>query len=387
MKQTKLRAFLSNYSILLLVGALIVSLQVDVGEIIKMGLSDANVTHITLIHAPGRPLRASLSSVACPFIERKTLQVLHDQSPVGYGQFGFAVNLTETQEVFGLHGGQTVIDLACTSKFRRAIYHRLIDCFVPSICTLQYASMLPAATLLAPSYLLDLYKYVLGGSVNRTILSYEHKRGEVYGINITSGESIELVSPKITAKIHEHHPQHLADLREMILARDPTIAQKPMHIVIIHRSCSDTRCFPNIDTIFNRFTKELNMSGVLYYGNESFKETIEIFANAQVVVGYHGAGLANAIFSPWGAIVLEYTTFHDMNATHLWRSNSAVAKMHGGLTWLRHAIDIDRLTDLDTLANSTDTDHFIKGLRDVTLTGATMYNSIQRIKEELDRAN
>jgi hypothetical protein len=129
------------------------------------------------------------------------------------------------------------------------------------------------------------------------------------------------------------------------------------------------------------------MSGVLFYGNETFKETIEIFADAQVVVGYHGVGLANAIFSPWGAIVLEYTTFQDMNATRPWRSNSAVAKMHGGLTWLRHAIDIDRLTDLDTLANSTDTDHFIKDLRDVTLTGATMYNSIERIKQELDRAN
>lgn len=40
------------------------------------------------------------------------------------------------------------------------------------------------------------------------------------------------------------------------------------------------------------------MPGVLYYGNESFKETVEIFANVREIVGYHGAGLANGIFSP-----------------------------------------------------------------------------------------
>jgi len=243
-----------------------------------------------------------------------------------------------------------------------------------------------STSVLVPSYLLEIYEYFLEKSQNRTLLAYADKDKPPYGLKILSKGHIDLIFPNFTAEIDEHQ-ERLAGLRELILERNPRIAEKPMHIVIIHRSCSHTRCFPDITTIFNRFTKELNMPGVLYYGNESFTETVEIFANARVVVGYHGAGFANTIFSPWDTIVLEYTTFHDMNGTRLWRTNVKIAQIHGGLTWLRHGIDMDRLTDLDTLEKNHDTDHFIKDLKYVQLTGATMYNSIERIKHALLDAN
>jgi hypothetical protein len=129
------------------------------------------------------------------------------------------------------------------------------------------------------------------------------------------------------------------------------------------------------------------MPGKIYYGNESFAETVQIFAQSRVVVGYHGAGLANTLFCSSGTIVLEYTTFHDMNATKLWRSNEkGIAGKHGHLKWLKHTIDVDRLANMTDLRSSTDVDHYIKGLRYVELTGSTLFNSVQRVKEELERA-
>jgi hypothetical protein len=102
-----------------------------------------------------------------------------------------------------------------------------------------------------------------------------------------------------------------------------------------------------------------------------------MFAHSQVVVGYHGAGLANALFCPSDA------SFYDMDASKMWRSNERIKPYHGSLTWLKHTIDVDRLTPLPKLANNSDVDHYIKDLRDVEVTGSTLYNSIETVKKEL----
>jgi hypothetical protein len=102
-----------------------------------------------------------------------------------------------------------------------------------------------------------------------------------------------------------------------------------------------------------------------------------------VVVGYHGAGLANALFSPPNTVVVEYTTFLDINETQLWRTNQKIAQLHGKLLWLKHTIDIDRLTSLSKLANTTNPDHYIKDLTSVEVPGSALFNSIERVKEVL----
>lgn len=83
---------------------------------------------------------------------------------------------------------------------------------------------------------------------------------------------------------------------------------------------------------------------------------MELFANAKVIVGYHGARLANAAFSPPFTVVLEYTTFYDMDAHRLWRTNEKVAKVHGV------SIDMDKI-NLEFSANVTDADHLSKALK------------------------
>ena len=41
----------------------------------------------------------------------------------------------------------------------------------------------------------------------------------------------------------------------------------------------------------------------LFHGNETAVDTMAAFARCRMVVCYHGAGLANAIFSPRGTYI------------------------------------------------------------------------------------
>ena len=64
---------------------------------------------------------------------------------------------------------------------------------------------------------------------------------------------------------------------------------------------------------------------------KTFAEQIEIFANASLIVGQHGAGQANAIFSPPGTQIVELMGYaHLVNFTHsaFWYSFQATALGH-----------------------------------------------------------
>ena len=61
-----------------------------------------------------------------------------------------------------------------------------------------------------------------------------------------------------------------------------------------------------------------------------------------------------------------------------------IARLHGKLMWLKHTIDIGRLTtSLSKLANTTDPDHYIKDLAYVEVTGSVLFSSIERVNEVL----
>jgi hypothetical protein len=90
-------------------------------------------------------------------------------------------------------------------------------------------------------------------------------------------------------------------------------------------------------------------------GMNLYQKTVGIFSNSRVVVGFHGAGLVNTLFCRPETIALEYTTFHDIQAERMWRSNETVGFVHGSLKWLKHGIDIDPLTDMKLLNDVTET--------------------------------
>jgi len=100
------------------------------------------------------------------------------------------------------------------------------------------------------------------------------------------------------------------------------------------------------------------LTRVAYWGNESLHDTIELFATASVVVGFHGAGLVNAVFAPPGALVAEITWWSNSlpktcpdtldaacpafaaGQERIWRTNSGVMDLHPRLLWWTHALPL-----------------------------------------------
>ena len=81
---------------------------------------------------------------------------------------------------------------------------------------------------------------------------------------------------------------------------------------MIHRRPPDSRAFDNTTSalLLNALSR-VCPDGVelrVYYGHESPLETIQLFSNAIGVVGFHGAGFANAYFAMSRCCVVEITT-------------------------------------------------------------------------------
>jgi hypothetical protein len=249
----------------------------------------------------------------------------------------------------------------------------------------------PPSTFIVPSFLFEIYGHFLAGS-GHTLVSHNGKRVPgSFGLKLLPpSETMTVVTPDWSgsvgdrAKYFQTFKDRFAGKLNNEANQTFALGPPPFHVTIIHRTWQSRR-FTNLDNMILQFSKGLDMSTKVYYGNESFNETVKLFAGSKVVVGYHGAGLVNTLFCPPDAIVLEYTTFRNMNATRMWRSNEGIAKLHDPLRWLKHTIDIDRLSNLSALANTSDPDHFIKSLPYVEVTGSTLYNSIQRVKESLQR--
>jgi hypothetical protein len=93
----------------------------------------------------------------------------------------------------------------------------------------------------------------------------------------------------------------------------------PKLIVWIQRQSDSDRSFRNFSAILRHFRRGVGNSNVVVYsGNESFHSTARLFASADVVIGYHGAGLVNTVFLPKRALVIEITTTRDPQRVGTW---------------------------------------------------------------------
>ena len=87
----------------------------------------------------------------------------------------------------------------------------------------------------------------------------------------------------------------------------------------------------------------------LYSGSEDVRTTLQLFARARAVVGFHGAGLVNALFAVAPVVVVEVTTWILPRVT--WRTNRAgVLHWSFNMDWVTHHIDCEELLSSKDLA-------------------------------------
>ncbi len=98
-------------------------------------------------------------------------------------------------------------------------------------------------------------------------------------------------------------------------------------------------------------------------GRHGFLEQARLFSNAREIVGVHGAGLANTVFCPPGALVVELNNMQESHGDHFYRDLSRVAgHRHVTLRPARetdddpafHQRDTPRWFDIDILAKTLD---------------------------------
>eukprot|EP00316_Scyphosphaera_apsteinii_P017008 CAMPEP_0119302262 /NCGR_PEP_ID=MMETSP1333-20130426/3889_1 /TAXON_ID=418940 /ORGANISM="Scyphosphaera apsteinii, Strain RCC1455" /LENGTH=182 /DNA_ID=CAMNT_0007304569 /DNA_START=452 /DNA_END=997 /DNA_ORIENTATION=- len=118
------------------------------------------------------------------------------------------------------------------------------------------------------------------------------------------------------------------------------------HSVLIHRK-GKVRAFSR--TTYTRLLASMTAARSpvrVYAGTEKLRDVLQLFATAEAIVGYHGAGFANCVFARY-ACAHEMSSFTAMDTSikrsNIWRSNGlkcsteacASTITHGAL--LKHA--------------------------------------------------
>lgn len=287
-----------------------------------------------------------------------------------------------------------IFDLTCCRT--KGFYHPFVDCLVPSLPTLRLALEASGnVTIVVPTFLEKYYKIMLPvdtshSSINTVVYNHAHKT-----CYLTSSPPIYEQSPH-----KARMPQaDIATLRQLLLNGITTWQTTPLNaslgrtMTILQRH--GTRSFVEFDAIVKAFQEAFpDWSVQTYHGNETAAQALAQFAKSRVIVGWHGAGLAGALFSDPGTIVLEYTTLADIDEMREWRSNEVIAKIHGNLTWIKHVVDMEHLENGNTTVMRTisrkrgkDRDMYIKGLKKIRLTPADLLNSVSHIKKEIDKGS
>ena len=139
---------------------------------------------------------------------------------------------------------------------------------------------------------------------------------------------------------------------------------------------TNTRIFTH--ETYEALRKGLAALGSVYEftGRESDTRIMDIFANTALIVGYHGAGFANAFYSPNGTCVIEISTEEDLSGSKPWRTNSVAIseRIANRVRWVTTNINLKPLLEANGIMAPAqakflkkDPNHKIKNLKKVSM--------------------
>ena len=314
-----------------------------------------------------------------------------------------------------------VFDGSCHHLYRDAFWHRMVDCLVPSYAVLtQFAQAWGAA---APDRKAGVC-LMLHVNANREPQGDDHPQLAPYADFVTSVlplprgvfrqaavadsmvrdpswrqrerelyHAAEIFAVRPHAVVTTWAPGgslkrrgcsgmeqlSLRTLRSVLLAQSPaasaaadvSLGKGDTRIspgILLIRRQSDERAFGNFDAVragIQRRVPEAVIS--TYWGNESLADTAALFNGNGAVIGYHGAGLVNTLFSTERSLVVEVTTTFNTIAsgrwapagadstilaasgspTKLWRTNDALATCNQ-MRWQSYLVPHRQLGFSDT---------------------------------------
>ena len=300
---------------------------------------------------------------------------------------------------------KSLVEFSCPYKYTNNYFHRIFDCFIGLIDVYTAAnesihSDASNTVLLIPedysNTVLELFDLVTPDRVQ-------------YNFKITKKSDCIIASEKavithasstvlwpdyfIFPRLPQSHPFYLnmvANTQKFLniiqFYKDRTFfGKRAPSVLYIKRQ--GTRQLTNIESLWRRILKNFpHMRGEIYWGTENVQETIKKFYEADIVIGFHGAGLVNVMFCKSNVLVVEISLLmHDvpddgksqLELKHLWRSNIVIGMLHGQLHWISFAMQVD-----DKIRNLNDKK--CERIKSLTLNEKEIYSLSNFIKHNFE---
>ena len=224
-------------------------------------------------------------------------------------------------------GFEYLVDLRCGHPCEKAFFHRIESCMQP-----MYALLRLARATRGAAALVERSGWLSGGleevfwtelePVSELLRYDDRSRGVTQwdGCWDRTGAPLPLICFNVdaSAKVlvpgrasQEAPPTEASLLLHADLLRlglYPQEPRRPLSPVVIAVQRHESRSFLNFSGLIAELSTQFRGSILTYHGNESLRETIELFGRASVVFGYHGAGFTNMLFSRPGTTAIEIFT-------------------------------------------------------------------------------
>jgi capsular polysaccharide biosynthesis protein len=143
-------------------------------------------------------------------------------------------------------------------------------------------------------------------------------------------------------------------LRARILSACPPVQTTPKRLYITRRDATQRRVLNEEQVISLLQRKGFT---IVCPGDLSFAQQVELFSNVQIVVAAHGAGVANMVFAPEHAVLIELFGDNYINGC-FWAIANIRGQRYGFLTgpaqWLNYTISVENLERLlDKMVDAT----------------------------------
>jgi len=273
-------------------------------------------------------------------------------------------------------GCRFTVDLSCpfANIHQPNYFHRIVDCLVPMYGLLELARAKSADGTIciltgvkrAPN-LMPLLSKLIADIEDASVIDYDVgcarslPRHAVNPVTLPRfGRSYAKAFPTLPNVVGRHAIDLSSNVRA--LRRDVSrVATPPENrpVVLIQRE--HTRAFePETAARLRRMLQGVVVSAQVersrdslgffeFTPNMTVKQTLDVFTNAAGVVGYHGAGLANTLFTARPSCVMEISTYRTLDWKP-WRSNSDLANQNDLLIWHTVRIKLQALLSANAYA-------------------------------------
>lgn len=220
------------------------------------------------------------------------------------------------------------------NRSTRAYYHWLIE-VLPRLSTIEQFPELNSVPILGPAR--------LDGFRGESLRLAGVPDNRIVGLPAGTWRVDQLYFPELLGPtgIPSHHA--VAWLRRRFLSPTTPAAIATRRIYLTRADAAQRRVLNEPEVI--EFLAQLGFE-VVCPGGLSFAEQIELFRTVSVVVAPHGAGLANLVFAPPGATVIEFFGDNYINGC-FWALACLGHQRHGFIigpsTWLDYHVSIPDL--------------------------------------------